>query len=117
MASPVYILGGYQTDFKRNWAREGKEIFDLFKDTLDGGLAETKLDASEIETAHVGNFASEMFCNQGHLGGFFAAADPKLTGIPAGPHRRGSAARPPRRPRRRRWPPEEPTQRYWPRQL
>ena len=86
MASPVYILGGYQTDFKRNWAREGKEIFDLFKDTLDGGLAETKLDASEIETAHVGNFASEMFCNQGHLGGFFAAADPKLTGIPAGRH-------------------------------
>ena len=81
MASPVYILGGYQTDFKRNWAREGKEIFDLFKDTLDGGLAETKLDASEIETAHVGNFASEMF-----LGGFFAAADPKLTGIPAGRH-------------------------------
>ena len=86
MASPVYILGGYQTDFKRNWAREGKEIFDLFKDTLDGGLAETKLDASEIETAHVGNFASEIFCNQGHLGGFFAAADPKLTGTPAGRH-------------------------------
>ncbi len=86
MASPVYILGGYQTDFKRNWAREGKEIFDLFKETLDGGLAETKLDASEIETAHVGNFTAELFCNQGHLGGFFAAVEPKLEGIPAGRH-------------------------------
>jgi acetyl-CoA C-acetyltransferase len=86
MPSPVFILGGYQTDFKRNWAREGREIFDLFKETLEGGLAETGLDAGEIDTAHVGNFTAELFCNQGHLGGFFAAVDPKLAGVPAGRH-------------------------------
>ncbi len=86
MAAPVFILGGYQTDFKRNWAREGLEIMDMFRDTLEGGLAATKLDASEIETAHVGNFTAELFCNQGHLGGFFAAANPKLAGVPAGRH-------------------------------
>ena len=86
MASPVFILGGYQTDFKRNWAREGLEIIDMFRETLEGGLAATELDATEIETAHVGNFTAELFCNQGHLGGFFAAVDPKLAGVPAGRH-------------------------------
>ena len=86
MASPVFILGGYQTDFKRNWAREGLEIADMFRETLEHGLAATALDASEIETAHVGNFTAELFCNQGHLGGFFAEVNPQLAGIPAGRH-------------------------------
>lgn len=86
MTSPVFLLGGYQTDFKRNWAREGYEIFDMFRETLEHGLAETKLDATDIETAHVGNFTAELFCNQGHLGGFFAQVNPKLAGIPAGRH-------------------------------
>jgi acetyl-CoA C-acetyltransferase len=86
MPSSVYVLGGYQTDFKRNWAREGLEIFDMFRETLEHGLAAAKLDAADIETAHVGNFTAELFCNQGHLGGFFAAVDPKLAGIPAGRH-------------------------------
>jgi len=86
MPSPVYILGGHQTDFKRNWAREGLEIFDMFKETFEKGLESTRLDAGEIDTAHVGNFTAELFCNQGHLGGFFAAVDPKLAGVPAGRH-------------------------------
>ncbi|MBM3515026.1 MAG: thiolase domain-containing protein [Alphaproteobacteria bacterium] len=86
MPSPVYVLGGYQTDFKRNWAREGLEIFDMFRETLQLGLDHAQLDAGDIETAHVGNFTAELFCNQGHLGGFFAAVDPALAGIPAGRH-------------------------------
>ena len=28
MTERVYILGGYQTDFSQNWARNGVEIFD-----------------------------------------------------------------------------------------
>ena len=28
MHAPIYILGGSQTDFARNWAREGLEIYD-----------------------------------------------------------------------------------------
>src|SRR5437016_1625538 len=86
MAAPVFVLGGYQTDFKRNWAREGREIIDMFKETFENGLAACKLDGTDVETAHVGNFTAELFCNQGHLGGFFAAVDPKLAGIPAGRH-------------------------------
>ncbi|RMF11508.1 MAG: thiolase domain-containing protein, partial [Alphaproteobacteria bacterium] len=86
MSEPVYVLGGYQTDFARNWAREGLEIMDMFRETLERGLEATALDASEIETAHVGNFTAELFCNQGHLGGFFAAVDPALAGVPAARH-------------------------------
>ena len=30
----IYILGGSQTDFSRNWAREGKEIYDMFAESF-----------------------------------------------------------------------------------
>ncbi|MDX2142076.1 MAG: acetyl-CoA acetyltransferase [Rhodospirillaceae bacterium] len=92
MTSPVFVLGGYQTDFKRNWAREGHEIFDMFRETLSQGLADAKLDATDIEAAHVGNFTAELFCNQGHLGGFFAEVNPALAGIPAGRHEAACAS-------------------------
>lgn len=86
MASKVYVLGGYQTDFSQNWARNGQELFDVFKDTVHKGFAATGLEPKDVEVAHVGNFAAEVFCGQGHLGGFFAASDPSLAGIPASRH-------------------------------
>ena len=36
--SNIYILGGSQTDFARNWTREDKAIYDLFADTLNQAL-------------------------------------------------------------------------------
>ena len=90
--SDVYVLGGYQTDFARNWAREGEDIFGLFKATLEGGLAETGLEPHQIDAAHVGNFTAELFCNQGHLGGFFAAVDPAFDGMPASRHEAACAS-------------------------
>ncbi len=86
MASRVYLLGGYQSDFADNWARSGLEIADAMRATILRGLTETNLAAGEIEVAHIGNFASELFCNQGHLGGLFAASDPAFAGIPASRH-------------------------------
>lgn len=86
MSTPVYVLGGHQTDFSANWAREGREIADGVRMVLEGGLEATGLEAREIETAHVGNFAAELFCGQGHLGGLLTAAHPDLAGIPAGRH-------------------------------
>ena len=86
MASHVYILGGWQSDFATNWAREGLELADGVRNVLEGGLAATGLAAGEIETAHVGNFAGELFCGQGHLGGLVAAAHPDLAGVPAARH-------------------------------
>lgn len=86
MAGRVYILGGYQTDFATNWARAGLELADGVRDVLDQGLAATGLEAREIEVAHVGNFAGELFSGQGHLGGLVAAAHPDLAGVPASRH-------------------------------
>jgi len=92
MANDAFILGGYQSDFARNWAREGHEIFDLFEQTLNAGLNDTGLAPQDIDAAHVGNFTAELFCNQGHLGGFFGEANPALSGIPAGRHEAACAS-------------------------
>jgi len=86
MAGNIYLLGGWQTDFAANWAREGQELADGIRAVLEGGLAATGLEAREIETAHVGNFAGELFCGQGHLGGLVAAAHDDLAGVPAARH-------------------------------
>jgi acetyl-CoA C-acetyltransferase len=86
MSNRVYILGGTQTDFARNWAREGKEIADVMRTTVAEGLAATRLEPRDVEVAHVGNFVAELFCGQGHLGGLFAACDPAFAGIPASRH-------------------------------
>ncbi len=86
MTQQVYILGGYQTDFSENWARSGREIADGMREVLEQGLAATQLTPQQLDTAHVGNFAAELFCNQGHLGGVLAAALPDLAGIPSSRH-------------------------------
>lgn len=86
MATPVYILGGYQTDFAKNWTREGEELFDMFSHTVEAGLDSARVDPQDIQAAHVGNFTAELFCGQGHLGGFFAATRPEFAGLPAGRH-------------------------------
>ena len=86
MTEPVYLLGGLQTDFARNWAREGLEIADVMRETVLGGLEQARLEARDVEVAHVGNFVAELFCNQGHLGGVFAASHPDLAGVPAARH-------------------------------
>lgn len=92
VANDVFILGGHQSDFARNWAREGLEVFDLFEQTLNNGLTETELEPTDIDAAHVGNFTAELFCNQGHLGGFFGEANASLSGIPAGRHEAACAS-------------------------
>lgn len=92
MASQVYILGGYQSDFAQNWARNGQEIFDAFRETVHAGLDASALEPRDIQVAHVGNFAAEIFCGQGHLGGFFAASDPQFAGIPASRHEAACAS-------------------------
>lgn len=92
MGSNVYVLGGYQTDFARNFAREGGDVFTIFSETLRGGLDAAAIDPEEIAAAHVGNFTAEIFCRQGHLGGFFAAAEPRLSGVPAQRHEAACAS-------------------------
>ena len=89
---PVYLLGGYQTDFARNWHKEGKHIVALMREALSGTLAKTQIAPEEIEVAHVGNFAAELYCMQGHLGAFVADLNPALRGLPTSRHEAACAS-------------------------
>ncbi|MNU32486.1 putative acetyl-CoA acetyltransferase [compost metagenome] len=88
----VYILGGWQSDFKRNWAREGLEIGDGFAEALHGGLDAVGMAPAEIEVGHVGNFVGDLFSGQGQLGGFFAMAEPAFDGLPTSRHEAACAS-------------------------
>lgn len=80
--SSVYILGGFQTDFSRNWARENKHISAMMREAYEGSLEATKIKPSDIKAAFIGNFAAELYCMQGHLGAFFVDFDPAFKGLP-----------------------------------
>lgn len=92
MTQPVYILGGYQTDFARNWTKEGKHISALIREAVEGGLAATGLEPKDIEVGHVGNFAAELYAMQGHLGAFLVDVDPAFSGLPTGRHEAACAS-------------------------
>ncbi|MDB4970817.1 MAG: acetyl-CoA acetyltransferase [Myxococcales bacterium] len=92
MTRPVYILGGYQTDFARNWTKEGKHISAMIREAVTGGLASTGVEAREIEVGHVGNFAAELYAMQGHLGAFLVDVDPAFGGLPTGRHEAACAS-------------------------
>lgn len=86
MAGEVYILGGHQTDFAKNWTREGHSFYDMFEQCLLSGLEKTKLDPNNIDVGHVGNFVGELFTGQGLLGGFFGHVHPDFAGMPTSRH-------------------------------
>ena len=88
----VYILGGWQSDFSRNWAREGMEVADGFAEVVENGLDAVGLDAKEVESGHVGNFVAELFANQGLLGGFFGQVHPDFDGLPTARHEAACAS-------------------------
>ena len=93
MASPkVYVLGGYQTDFSRNWNKENKHLMALYRESVEGAMEEVKIAPEEIEVAHVGNFAAELYCRQGHLGAFFVDVHPSFSGIPTARHEAACAS-------------------------
>ena len=86
MDSRVYILGGYQTDFARNWTREGKGIQAMINEVMDGGFTVTKIEPQEVQAAHIGNFAGELYAMQAHLGAFVCNYHTSIRGIPTSSH-------------------------------
>ena len=78
MHAPIYILGGSQTDFARNWAREELEIYDLFAEALQDAVRHAAIEPAQIEVGHVGNFVGDLFTGQGLIGGFFGQVYPCL---------------------------------------
>ncbi len=92
MSTDVFILGGHQTDFARNYAKERLEVSDLVADTVSGTLAAAQVEASAIETIHVGNAFGQLFNGQGQLGGMPATVEPDLWGVPSARHEAACAS-------------------------
>ena len=93
MATPeIFVLGGYQTDFARNWTKERKHFSGLMRESVLGALSACSIDPEEVESAHVGNFAAELYCMQGHLGAFFTEVHPAFSGLPTSRHEAACAS-------------------------
>ena len=88
-AKPL-ILGGAQTDFARNWSKEGKTFLSMMREVVEDGLEAVGLSRAEIKRLNqenrvavfVGNFDAEQYANQGHLGAFLTEVDPCFYGVP-----------------------------------
>lgn len=89
--SKVYALGGAQTDFERNWTKEGKNVVALLKEAISDALNSVNLSFSDIAglnkenkiAVFVGNFIGEYYVNQGHLGALLTLVDPAFHGVPS----------------------------------
>lgn len=87
----VYVLGGAQTDFERNWTKEGKGVIALLKEVVEDGISEAGVTYDDIERLNedgrvacfVGNFIAEKYVNQGHLGALLTEVHPCFYGVPA----------------------------------
>ena len=90
--NPIYVLGGYQTDFAKHWSREGSGPFEILQEAVNGALEHIQMDHKEIQTAHISNFVGELFCGQGHMGGLFSAIHPDFYGVPAARHEAACAS-------------------------
>ena len=89
--SKVYVLGGAQTDFERNWTKEGKGMIALLKEVLSDGLEGAGLSYDDVVVLNdenriccfVGNFIAEKYIDQGHLGAFLTEVNPAFYGVPS----------------------------------
>lgn len=87
----VYILGGAQTDFERNWTKEGKNLIALMKEAVEDGFENVGLTFDEVVELNkenrvacfVGNFIAEQYISQGHLGAFLTEINPAFYGVPS----------------------------------
>ncbi|MCU1594085.1 MAG: hypothetical protein JWO12_1477 [Frankiales bacterium] len=86
----VFVLGGAQTDFARNYAKEGLEVSDLVREAVEGTLSAARVDA--VDTIHVGNAFGQLYNGQGQLGGMPAQVVPSLWGVPAMRHEAACAS-------------------------
>lgn len=88
----VRILGGAQTDFAQRWPTSTEGLAELLTAASHAALDDAELDAADIDVAHVGNLAGELFTGQAHLGGVLASAVPELAGKPISRHEAACAS-------------------------
>lgn len=91
MRNKVYILGGAQTDFERNWTKEGKNVIALLKEVIADGFADANFSQDNLIELNkknkvgvfVGNFIAEKYINQSHLGALLSEVSPAFYGVPS----------------------------------
>jgi acetyl-CoA C-acetyltransferase len=88
----TWVLGGYQTDFARNWARAGLDFADLVGEVVTNTLASTGVAPTDVGVIHVGNAFGQLFTGQGQLGGMPATVEAELWGVPATRHEAACAS-------------------------
>lgn len=86
MTRPIYILGGYQTDFAKVWSRHGQDLSDMIRESALGAMADARIEPQQVQSVHVGNAFAELQRNQAHLGAMVAQVVPELWGVPAMRH-------------------------------
>lgn len=87
----VYVLGGAQTDFERNWTKEGKNEIALLKEVLTDAFEQSVMSFADIKELNkenrvgcfVGNFIAENYINQGHTGALLTEVSPAFYGVPS----------------------------------
>lgn len=87
----VYVLGGAQTDFERNWTKEGKNVIALLKEVINDALDNAGISFDDIKRFNqenrvaccMGNFIAEKYINQGHLGALLTEVNPAFYGVPS----------------------------------
>src|ERR1700751_5676543 len=93
MGTPnVWILGGYQSDFARNFTREGHGFAQLTSEVVNSTLASARFDADDIEVLHVPNAFGELFAGQAPLGAMPATVDDALWQTPSSRHEAACAS-------------------------
>lgn len=87
----VYVIGGAQTDFERNWTKEGKNVIALLREIVQDGFTATDITFDDLVDLNkenrvacfVGNFIAEQYIDQGHLGSLLTEVHPAFYGVPS----------------------------------
>jgi acetyl-CoA C-acetyltransferase len=88
----VFVIGGYQTDFARNWQREGHDFAGLFAEVVRETLANAGISPADVGVVHVGNAFGQLFTGQGQLGGMPATVEEELWDVPGSRHEAACAS-------------------------
>lgn len=96
----VYVLGGAQTDFQRNWSKEGKNAIAMLREVVSDGCYDVDITYQQIEKLNqenriclfVSNFIAELYTNQGHLGALLTKVHKEFCGVPSARYEAASAS-------------------------
>ena len=91
-SSGVWVVGSYQTDFARNYKREGLDVGDLVGEVVEATLSDAGVGPEQVAAIHLGNAFGQLFNGQGQLGAMPATVEPGLWGLPASRHEAACAS-------------------------